>query len=245
LENKKKDGNDAFSCGKYQEAYDLYSECINLDPENGGLNSTLYNNRAAASLKMGKNAEAVADCTKAIDLDPNYLKAFLRRANCYTLLQQYEEAVRDYERAHQLDPEDQSISRSLRQAKLELKKSKRKDYYKILGISKSADEDEIKKAYRKLALKWHPDKNQETEESKKNAEVMFKDFGEAYAVLTDPNKKRRYDSGEDLEEMEGMGSEDINNIFSMFFGGGVPSGFSTHRGRGSSGFGGFPRGGFY
>ena len=61
-----------------------------------------------------------------------------------------------YFRASQLSPEDDSISRDLRQAKIELKKSKRKDYYKILGVDKNASEDDIKKAYRKLALKWHP-----------------------------------------------------------------------------------------
>jgi DnaJ family protein C protein 7 len=59
-------------------------------------------------------------------------------------------------RAAQLSPEDDSINRDLRHAKIELKKSKRKDYYKILGVDKNAGEDEIKKAYRKLALKWHP-----------------------------------------------------------------------------------------
>jgi DnaJ family protein C protein 7 len=210
LENRKKEGNDAFSSGRHQEAYDIYTECINIDPENGGLNATLYANRAAAAMKLGKNAEAAQDCSKAIELDPNYLKAYTRRANCYLALEQYEEAVRDLEKAQQLDPEDEEISRSLRQAKLELKKSKRKDYYKILGIPKNAGDDEIKKAYRKLALKWHPDKNQESEETKKKAEQMFKDVGEAYAVLSDPKKKRRYDSGEDLEEMDhGMGTNDI------------------------------------
>jgi len=195
-------------------------------------------------MKLGKNAEAVKDCSKAIEIDPNYLKAFTRRANCYLALEQYEEAVRDFERAHQLDEEDQDITRSLRSAKLELKKSKRKDYYKILGLAKTAQDDDIKKAYRKLALKYHPDKNQESEETKLKAEQMFKDVGEAYAVLSDPQKKRKYDSGEDLEEMEhGMDSADINQIFSMFFGGGMPGGFGGMP-HGRSQRGGF-RGGFH
>jgi DnaJ family protein C protein 7 len=69
---------------------------------------------------------------------------------------------------------------------LELKKSKRKDYYKIMEIGKSATEDEIKKAYKKMALRWHPDKNSATEEMKIEADRMFKDIGEAYSVLSDP-----------------------------------------------------------
>lgn len=64
-----------------------------------------------------------------------------------------------------------------------------KDYYKILGVSKNATQDEIKKAYRKLALKYHPDKNQ----GDKEAEAKFKEANEANEVLSDPEKRKRYD----------------------------------------------------
>merc|ERR1711868_297626 len=68
-----------------------------------------------------------------------------------------------------------------------------KDYYKILGVSRGASDDEIKKAYRKLALKYHPDKNQSP-----GAEERFKEIGEAYDVLSDVKKKQIYDQyGED------------------------------------------------
>lgn len=63
------------------------------------------------------------------------------------------------------------------------------DYYQILGIAKTASEAEIKKAYRKLALKWHPDKNQDKEKSTE----MFKQIGEAYAVLIDKRQRDIYD----------------------------------------------------
>lgn len=64
-----------------------------------------------------------------------------------------------------------------------------KDYYKTLGVSKSATQDEIKKAYRKLAVKYHPDKNPDD----KKAEEKFKDVAEAYEVLKDPEKRKHYD----------------------------------------------------
>lgn len=64
-----------------------------------------------------------------------------------------------------------------------------KDYYKMLGVSKSASLEEIKKAYRKLALKYHPDQNQ----GDKAAEAKFKEISEAYAVLSDPEKRKQYD----------------------------------------------------
>ncbi len=64
-----------------------------------------------------------------------------------------------------------------------------KDFYKILGVTKDATPEEIKKQYKKLALKWHPDKNKNNPE----AEQKFKDIAEAYAVLSDAEKRRNYD----------------------------------------------------
>jgi len=70
-----------------------------------------------------------------------------------------------------------------------------KDYYKILGVDKAADQKAIKSAYRKLATQWHPDKHQNSsEEEQSQAEEKFKEIAEAYAVLSDPNKKNNYDA---------------------------------------------------
>jgi DnaJ family protein C protein 7 len=108
-------------------------------------------------LQLGRLNEAVSDCTSALNLDSNYLKALLRRAKCYMDLSQYEDAVKDYEEVCRMD-KGREYKRLLQEAKFELKKSKRKDYYKILGIDKNATTDDIKKAYRKQALVHHPGK---------------------------------------------------------------------------------------
>ena len=96
--------------------------------------------------------------------------------------------------------------------------SEKKDYYDVLGVSKSSTEAEIKKAYRKLAMKYHPDKNPDNPE----AEAMFKDASEAYSVLSDAEKKQRYDQfGHAGLNGQGFSSaEDIFSNFSDIFGGG-------------------------
>ena len=65
----------------------------------------------------------------------------------------------------------------------------KRDYYEVLGVNKDASDDEIKKAYKKMAIKYHPDRNP----GDKKAEEMFKEAAEAYDVLRDANKRRQYD----------------------------------------------------
>ena len=107
----------------------------------------------------------------------------------------------------------------------------KRDYYEVLGLQKDAGADDIKKAYRKMAMKYHPDRNP----GDKNAEEKFKEVGEAYEVLSDPDKKARYDQygfagvdptfsagGSGFGGFEGGfgGFGDLGDIFGEFFGGG-------------------------
>lgn len=78
------------------------------------------------------------------------------------------------------------------------------EYYRVLGVDKTASQDEIKKAYRDLALKYHPDRNKS-----KEAEEMFKKINEAYAVLSDPEKRRQYDTLGDYQFRENFSPSDI------------------------------------
>lgn len=90
-----------------------------------------------------------------------------------------------------------------------------KDYYKIMGVEKTATQDEINKAYRKLALKYHPDKNPDN----KQAEDKFKELSEAYEVLKDPEKRKKYDMlGSNWKQYQQAGSGNANDWFRNFQG---------------------------
>lgn len=112
--------------------------------------------------------------------------------------------------------------------------SAKRDYYEILGVSKSAQNDEIKKAYRKVAIQFHPDKNPDNKE----AEEKFKEAAEAYEVLSDVDKRAKYDRfGHSKGGSSGYGGHEMNmdDIFSQFgdiFGGGG-SAFESFFGGGS------------
>ncbi|XP_037596163.1 dnaJ homolog subfamily C member 7-like [Cebus imitator] len=221
---KKEDGNKAFKEGNYKLAYELYTEALGIDPNNIKTNAKLYCNQGTANSKLRKPDDAIEDFTNAVKLDNTYIKAYLRRAQCYMDTEQYEEAVHDYEKMYHKE-KTKEHKQLLKNAQLELKKSWRKDSYRILGVDKNAFEDEIKKAYQKWAFMYHPDQHSgASAEEKKEEEKKFKEVGEAFTILSDPKKKTRYDSGQDLDE-EGMnmGYFDANDIFKAFFGG--PAGF--------------------
>jgi len=125
----------------------------------------------------------------------------------------------------------------------------KRDYYEILGVAKTASADEIKKAYRKVAMQFHPDRNP----GDKAAEEKFKEAAEAYEVLSDADKKAQYDryghagvsgQGRGFGGGGGMNMEDIfsqfgdifgDDLFGSFFGGGQRGGRAGQRSRGVRG----------
>ena len=122
----------------------------------------------------------------------------------------------------------------------------KRDYYEVLGVAKTASADEIKSAYRKLALKWHPDRwVNGSDAEKKTAEENFKEAAEAYSILSDPDKRAKYDQfGFAAEQMGGgaggfdFGGMDINDFLRNSFGGSFGFDFGGFGGGGFGGFGG-------
>lgn len=148
----------------------------------------------------------------------------MKRGEIKQALGQYDEAVFDFSSASKIDPTGFQVEQKLKLAQQGAKKAKKKDYYKILNVEKGADDKTIKKAYRELAMKWHPDKNSGSEEERTHAERQFKDVSEAYHILSDKKKRQQYDMGASAEDIDsGMGG--FPGGFNMGDMGGMPGGF--------------------
>ncbi|KAK0389162.1 hypothetical protein NLU13_2737 [Sarocladium strictum] len=255
LDRMKEEGNTEFKAGRHQAAIQKYTDALEVDPANRNMNAKLLQNRAQCKIKLKQWDEAIADAEKAFGLDPSYTKARKTKANALGQSGRWEDAVKEWKAIAELDPEDRTVQKEIRNAELEVKKAQRKDYYKIMGLEKDCNPDQVKRAYRKLAVKLHPDKNPGDAE----AEAKFKDLSEAYECLSDPQKKASYDNGDDLVDPAdmfgggmggmggGMGGIDPEILFNMM-GGGGGGGFRSAGGfpGGARGFpgggGGFPGG---
>src|SRR3978361_1362243 len=107
----------------------------------------------------------------------------------------------------------------------------KRDYYEVLGVVRTADGEEIKRAYRRLAMKYHPDRNQG--DGKGESELRFKECSEAYEVLSDPAKRQRYDQHghAGVSGQHDFSHMDVGDIFSMF---GLDELFGGRRGAGGT-----------
>merc|ERR1712233_103952 len=113
----------------------------------------------------------------------------------------FDEAIGDYRAALERDEGFSRAKDGMAKAQKLQKQAGKRDYYKILGVKRTATKKEISKAYKKLAMQWHPDKFQE-EEDKKKAEKKFMDIAAAKEVLTDEEMRQKFDQGEDPLDAE-------------------------------------------
>ncbi|XP_012680570.1 dnaJ homolog subfamily C member 3a [Clupea harengus] len=144
---------------------------------------------------------AIPVCSEVLESEPDNVNVLKDRAEAYLQEEQYEEAIKDFESAREHSEADRQIKEGLERAQRLLKQSQKRDYYKILGVKRTAQKKEIIKAYRKLAQKWHPDNFQDAEDKKK-AEKKFIDIAQAKEVLTDPEMRSKFDQGEDPMDPE-------------------------------------------
>lgn len=239
LLKKTKSAEDNIGKGKLRVAVEDYKAALAIDPNHIAYNVHLHLGLCKVLVTLGRGKDAISSCTEALSIDEELIDALVQRGEAKLLTEDWEGAVQDLKEAAQKSPQDMNIRESLMKAEKALKMSKRKDWYKILGVSKTAAISEIKRAYKKLALQWHPDKNVENREE---AEEKFREIAAAYEVLGDEDKRVRYDRGEDMEDM-GMGGGGGGG-FNPFGGGGQQFTFHFEGGfPGGGGFGG--PGGFH
>lgn len=180
-----------------------------------------------------KNEEptnAIDSCSEYLKHNPNDAETLYNRAQSYILDEQLEKAQSDCMRADEIENSQRTEECKDRINKL-IRQSKKRDYYKILGLKRSADQRAIMKAYRKLAKKWHPD-NYADKTEKEKAQKVFIDIAAAKEVLSDPEKRQKFDNGIDPLDAE----ENANGGHNPFHGGFNPFGNGGHHFHQGGGF---------
>uniref|UniRef100_A0A8C2I4R3 DnaJ homolog subfamily C member 3 n=1 Tax=Cyprinus carpio TaxID=7962 RepID=A0A8C2I4R3_CYPCA len=218
-----------YNLGDHEMSLNEVRECLKLDPDHKQcfshykqvkkLNKQIQ--AAEELIQQEKYSDAVSKYESIMKTEPNVpqfiLNAKERMCHCLSKDQQPAKAIsvcsevlkncvlfaaiKDFESAKEHSENDRQIKEGLERAQRLLKQSQKRDYYKILGVKRTAQKKEILKAYRKLAQQWHPDNFQDAEEKKK-AEKKFIDIAQAKEVLTDPEMRSKFDQGEDPMDPE-------------------------------------------
>ncbi|KAH3905287.1 hypothetical protein HBI56_209650 [Parastagonospora nodorum] len=209
-----------------------------------GLYQDLVEMTCEAYVEMGNTKKGTPYCHEALQLNPDSLYGLIHKGQTQLEADDFEDAVRTLEHAKEHHQQHQKIHELLSKAQTLLKRSKTKDYYKVLGLTRDAGEREIKRAYRKMSKMYHPDKASAINMTPEEAQKKMANINEAYEVLSDPELKERFDRGDDpnsTEQQQGnpfQGSPFGGQQF-MFRQGGGGGGFKFQQGGFPGGFGGF------
>ncbi len=196
---------EAFKCQRYADSRELFENAMNSDIENNKWKSNILLNQVSCLLKEDKNKEALELITRATKIDSKNSKFFYIKGKLEKELEDWESAHDSMIKAKNLDP-SLPINDELKEIGEKLNESNTKDYHAVLGVDKNASADEIKKAYKKLALEWHPDKHAGNEEAQVRANKKFKIISHAYKELSGGKKKMDFHS-KDSDEKRGKPSQ--------------------------------------
>lgn len=196
--------------------------------------------------------KATTYCEESLTLNADSLPGLLYKARRQLDAEEFEPAIQTLNHAKEHHPSSaQVIDPLLQKSQTLLKRSKTKDYYKVLGVASDADNRTIKKAYRTMTKKFHPDKAAAQGMSKETSEKKMAAINEAWEVLNDPEKRAQFDRGDDPNSHEHQGNPFQGSPFgggNQFFfqqsgrprGGGGGFQFQQQQGGGGNPFGGFP-----
>lgn len=208
LQRTKRQADAAKHEGNHEEAIEKLEFMINIDPRNRDVRKETLVSLAQSFRELGKIKKATSSVDEALSIDDGYAEAHATKAMILEKQEEWEDSVREWKRAVELDGSNQEYRDRLQKAETALQQSKSKNYYKILGVDRGASQREIKRAYRKLALKYHPDKVRKNESDDESADEdgeqlteeqaikKFRDIAEAYEILSDEEQRAKYDRGE-------------------------------------------------
>jgi len=181
-------------------------------------------------LKLRQSAEAARWCDKAYKAEPENLEVLFSLADAKSMLGEDHAGLQLLKTAQYRFRKSMELMQKIQRLENRIKQQSKVNYYKVLGVTRSATQKEVKRAYHKLAMKYHPDKVTEADD-KPTAEAMFKKIARAYEVLGDEAMRRRYDNGEDVDDANAMNQrqqQQQHNPFGGFGGGGQRHHFRHH-----------------
>jgi len=211
--------------GKHNDAIFKLNAALKLENENIKFIIKAKEKMCTCHVKAGNGKDAIKLCTETIDIEKQNANAYCDRAEAHLLLDDLDAALKDYQEAQEINKEMQRAKEGINKVNKLIKQSQKRDYYKILGVSRSASKSDILRKFRKLASKWHPDKYKG--DDKQKAEKKFIDLASAKEVLTDPEKRAKFDQGEDpLDPDQSGGGHNPFHGGHNPFGGGFGEGFN-------------------
>lgn len=227
ITKKDKKGDESFANGEYQLAINNWWEAMNNDISLLAFARPTLLKVVKAHMELRQYDKAIEEAQKHVANEES-VEGLLALGGAQLAAERYDDAIRTHHRAFEIAPDDKKndVRQKVQEAETASKQSREKNYYKILDVPRTAQQKEIKKAYRELALRWHPDKVSEDE--KERAEKMFQDISEAYEILSDKELRGKYDRGEPVFENQGGGGQqqqqrhhmDPNMFFQQHFNGG-------------------------
>jgi len=180
---------------QFEEARGYLEDAAKLAPP-AVYRASVYRDLCICHTKLKRPEDALSVCETHTSHDGGSIASKLLWGDALLLNERYEDAIDVYHKLIEADEHSQEARKGLDQAQKLLKRSKEEDFYKTLNVSRSASAREVKRAYHKLAVLYHPDKV--PDEEREAADLKFKAVAAAYEVLSDEDKRAKYDAGEDV-----------------------------------------------